>query len=258
MRLGSTPAFVSVSSAMRPVFADGVRVHHHRHARLDRCRGGRLEDARHIADQPVRLQAALEKRRLDSGVVDPDLDLTDEDLRDRLGRPVAEEVRQLEERVDARGDDDVEIDLGVDALDPVNVATEPGGGRVDERRDPRLADGAQLLDRVGDAHLLVPVALAPQVCVVEIRLGLHHEDVLVHQRGAELGGVDRATDCLDGAHGSLRLLSGSSGMSIAGASRYEGSGDALTHRPPTPVQRPTSTSSRRGSSGRRRRGSRRR
>ena len=39
-------------------------------------------------------------------------------------RAVGEEARQLEERVDAGGDDDVEVDLGVDPLDARDVAAE--------------------------------------------------------------------------------------------------------------------------------------
>ena len=59
------------------------------------------------------------------------------------------------------------------------------GGRIDDRLDAGRADGAQLLDRVGDADVLVPVARAPDVAVVLQRLRLQDEDVLVHQRGAE-------------------------------------------------------------------------
>ena len=101
---------------------------------------------------------------------------------------VAEEAAQLEERVDAGRDDDVQVDLGVDPLDAPDVAAEPERRRVDDRLDPAVAHPPQLRDRIGDANLLVPVVLAPDdVRVVRVRLRIEDEDVLVHQRPPELG-----------------------------------------------------------------------
>ena len=57
---------------------------------------------RHVADESVPLDGAFEERGLHAGVVDPLADLAHEDLGDRLGASIAEEVRQLEEGVDAR------------------------------------------------------------------------------------------------------------------------------------------------------------
>jgi hypothetical protein len=58
----------------------------------------------------VPLDGALDERRFDAGVVDPLGELAHEQLRDRLDGAVGEEVRQLEEGVDAGRDDDVEVD----------------------------------------------------------------------------------------------------------------------------------------------------
>ncbi len=86
--------------------------------------GDDREDARDVADHPVRLDGALEECRLDAGVVDALADLAHEQLDDRVVRAVREEAGQLEEGVDAGRDDDVEIDLGVDPLDARDVAAE--------------------------------------------------------------------------------------------------------------------------------------
>ena len=76
----------------------------------------------------------------------------------------------------------------------------PGTVGIDDRLDAAVAQPRSFCDRVGDAHLLVPVARAPEVAVVLQRLGVEDEDVLVHERRAELGDVDGAADGLDGAH----------------------------------------------------------
>ena len=85
----------------------------------------------------------------------------------------------------------------------------PERRRVDERLDAAVAQPPQLRDRVGDAHLLVPVALAPDVAEVHERLGIEHEHVLVHQRRAEIGELDGAANGLDGrAHQRFLCLDG--------------------------------------------------
>ena len=99
---------------------------------------------RDVADEPVLLDGALEERRLDPGVVDPLADLAHEQLGDRLGAAVVEEVGELEERVDAGRDDDVEVDLGVDRAGCAGCsgrAPEPSGRRASgcRRRAPRGA-----------------------------------------------------------------------------------------------------------------------
>ena len=118
---------------------------------------------------------------------------------DHVVRAVGQEARQLEEVVDARRDDDVEVDLGVDALDAGDEAAKPRDGRVDDRADPAAAQTPQLLHGIGDAHVLVPVALAPGVPVVLQRLGVHDEDVLVHERRPQVGDVNCSAYGLNGA-----------------------------------------------------------
>ena len=65
---------------------------------------------------------------------------------------------------------------------------------------PAALDCSQLLDRVGDTDLLVPVARTPHVPVVLERLRLEDEDVLVHQRRAELLHVDGSSHGFNGGH----------------------------------------------------------
>ena len=155
---------------------------------------------------PCSLDRALEEGGLDAGVVDPFADLAHEQLGDRVHAAVGEEVRQLEERVHAGGDDEVEVDLGIDPLEARDVAAEAVRGRVDDRLDAGRADGAQLLDRIRDAHVLVPVARAPHVPEVLERLRLEDEHVLVHQRSAQRRDVDRAAHRLDRAHPAILRL----------------------------------------------------
>ena len=165
------------------------------------------EDARDVADHPVRLDGALEECGLDARVVDALADLAHEQLDDLVVRAVPQESGQLEEGVDAGRDDDVEIDLGVDPLDARDVAAERTRcARVDERLDAAGAQSLQLLDRVGDAHVLIPVALPPDVVVVLDRHGIGDEDVLVHQRRPEPVDVDRPADGLNGRQSSVLSL----------------------------------------------------
>ncbi len=151
---------------------------------------------------------ALDERGLDAGVVDALADLAHEQLGDRVHAAVAEKVRQLEERVHAGGDDQVEVDLRVDPLQAGDVTTEAVRGRIDDRLDTGRPDGAELLDRIRNPHVLVPVARAPHVPEVLERLRLQDEHVLVHQRPAERRDVDRAAHRLDRAHPAILRLAG--------------------------------------------------
>ena len=167
---------------------------------LDGCRADRCEDPRDVADHPVRLDRALEERRLHAGVIDALADLADEDLGDRVDRPVGEEVRQPDKGVQPARDDDVQIHRVVDSFYSGDEPSEARGGRIDERVDAGLVDRAQLRDRVRDAELLVPVGLPERVAVVRECLGLDEQDVLVHQCAPERLGVDGSPHGLDGAH----------------------------------------------------------
>ena len=175
-------------------------MHHHGRAGFDRGCGYRGQDLRHVADEPVPLDCALEKRGSDAGVVDSHAELADEQLGECLDAPVGEEIGQLDEGVHAARDDDVEVDRGVDPLEARDEAAEARRGRIDDRLDACRADGAQLLDGVRDADVLVPVALPPDVAVVLQRLRLHDEHVLVHERAAEALDVNRPAYGLDRPH----------------------------------------------------------
>ena len=112
-----------------------VRVHHHGSAGLDGGRRDRGENARHVSDQPVLLDGTFEEGRLDAGVVDPFADLPDEQLGEPVVAAIGEEHRQLEERVDAGRDDDVQVDLGVDPLETRNEPPQAVHGGIDDRLD---------------------------------------------------------------------------------------------------------------------------
>src|SRR6185503_8759641 len=161
-----------------------------------------VEDSRDVADDAVFLDGALDERRPDAGVVDSLLELADEQSGDRLGAAVMEEVRELEECIDTGGDDDVEIDRGVDPLDARDAAAEARSRRIDERPVPRIANRPELLDRIANPGVLVPVARAPHAAVVLERLGLEDDDVLVWERAPQLGRDDGPAD---GLHRGRRL-----------------------------------------------------
>ena len=65
---------------------------------------------------------------------------------------------------------------------------------VDDRLDPALEQRGQLDRGLPDRCVLVPVGRR-----VDEHLRVEHEDVLVHQRPAELVDLDRPADRLDGA-----------------------------------------------------------
>ena len=91
--------------------------------------------------------------------------------------------------VDAGGDDDVDVGGRGDAGDAGDVAAEPDHRQVDDAVHAAGLELAQAGDGVGLALGLV----APDLGIVVDDLGGQHEDVLVHQRHAEVGGVDRSS-----------------------------------------------------------------
>jgi hypothetical protein len=152
-----------------------------------------------------RLDRALEKRGSDAGVVDSHADLAHEQLGDCVDAPVGEEIGKLDEGVHTARYDDVEVDRSVYPLEARDEAAEAGRGGIDDRLDACCPESAQLLDGVGDAGVLVPIALPPDVAVVLQRLRLHHEHVLVHERAAEALDVNRPAYGLDRPHQATSL-----------------------------------------------------
>ena len=90
----------------------------------------------------------------------------------------AKESRELEKRVDAAGDDHLQSGRLRDLPHARDVATEAGGGRIDDRADSGFAHARQLDDRIVSALALIPVQRAEHVARVLKRLWVHHEDVL--------------------------------------------------------------------------------
>ncbi len=136
---------------------------------------------------------ALEDSRLDAGICDAVGDVTDEhvghDLRAVEQRPRSaqgEGQRDVVVGVQAGGDDDVDVGGRSDTGDAGNVAPEPYHRQVDDAVHSARFQLVEPLDRVGLAFGLV----SPGVGIVTCDLGVQHEDVLVHQRHTEVGGVD--------------------------------------------------------------------
>jgi hypothetical protein len=163
-----------------------------------------LQDARDVADDAVALDRAFQKRRLDAGVVDALGDLADEQRRDCAGGPIREESGELEKRIDAGGDDDLQPGGLRDLANSRHVAAEAGGGRIDDRADPGLAHARELGDRVVHAFALVPVQRTEHVTPVLQCLRVHHEDVLVHQRATKVVHRYRTANGLNRHQRSLR------------------------------------------------------
>ena len=141
---------------------------------------------------------ALEDGGLDPRVRDALGDVPDEEGDHRVGvgleehPSVVEEERDVAVRVQARRRDDVQLGLLGHPLHPREVAPEPDHRGVDDRLDPPPVQLVQLLDAVGDAFLDVPVGLA----IVLEDLRVQDEHVLVHEGGAEVGGVHRTPTVL--------------------------------------------------------------
>ena len=92
--------------------------------------------------------------------------------------------------IDPGGDDDVEVDLSREFLDPRDVAPEADHGGVDDRVEAGLLELGQLGDRVGDLSLLVPLV------VVLLHIRSQNEDVLMHQGAAQVRRVNRTASRL--------------------------------------------------------------
>ncbi len=132
---------------------------------------------------------------LDAGVGDALLDVADEhvghDLRPakfRARAQVVETERDVVVGVQAGRDDDVQFGGRGDAGDARDVAAQPDHGEVD---DGVHAAGLQLVepsDGIGHPLLLV----TPCFRIVQRDLGGHDEHVLVHERDADISGIDRS------------------------------------------------------------------
>jgi hypothetical protein len=112
-----------------------------------------------------------------------------------------EVVRHVVVRVEAGGSDDVDVGLGVHALDPRDVAAQPDDREVDDGVDAVGLQLAQPGDGVRHLGLLVEV----RIVVLDLRRDDEH--MFVHEHPPEVAGVDRAPDGVDGGHGPGLALS---------------------------------------------------
>ena len=145
---------------------------------------------------------ALQDGGLHARAGDAVLDVLDEHLDHDLGAveerarsAEVEVVRHMVVRVQAGRRDDVDVRLGVDALDAGDVTTQTDDGQIDDRVDAGGLELVQPDDRVLDLRLFV------QRGVVLVDLRAEDEHVLVHQHLPERARVDGALHGLDGRHG---------------------------------------------------------
>ena len=160
------------------------------------------QDALDSGGEPGLVGGALQDAGPHPRTGDAVLDVVEEELvqhvhtRGTERRPaVVEVVGELVVGVEAGGDHDVEVDLRGHLLDRLDVAPEADHGEVDDGVDAGRLELVQAFD--GSWHLGGAV---PPRGPVGGHLGRAHEDVLVHERGAEAGGVDRAAHRVDLPH----------------------------------------------------------
>jgi hypothetical protein len=166
-----------------------------------RGRGG-AQGSRHVGREPGRVGRHLDDPGADAGAGDAVPDVADEQLGQdvarvgRGGRAVVEDLRELVEVVDPRGDDDVEVHLGVDPGEEGDVAAVADGGGVDHGADARGGNPLQLPDDL--VLQLLAVGHDAHGGLVARDLGIHVHHVLVHEREAERTDGHRAADRVDG------------------------------------------------------------
>ena len=192
-RLRSTPS----SSKMRLLFEaapqPGVGVRGDRHP-------GAFVRLGHGAQHPLdaggdaRLVGrAFEDPGLDAGVGDALLDVADEHLGHDLRAAqhaartlVVEPERYVVVGVKPSRHNDIQSGGRRDPGDARDVAAQPDHREVDDGVHAARLELVEPFDGVGDPFFLV----APGFGIVLGNLGGHDEDVLMHERDAEVGGVD--------------------------------------------------------------------
>jgi hypothetical protein len=179
-----------------PAAAGGPGVRGDRHAgRLLGPRGGAqdvLDDGRHSRG----VGGALDDGRLHPARADAPGDVADEEIGDRADAVRAEVA--LRHPPHAGGHDHVHPGAAGDREDQIDVAAQIDGGQVDDGPDPAGVEIGHLpLRGLQDGR---PV---PQMGPVLLHPGRAGDDVLVHQRGAELGRGHRAERCLHRGHADL-------------------------------------------------------
>ena len=201
-RVRSTPSLRRTSCATSPVRCGALVCTVIGHARALVRLGHRTQ---HPLDAgcELLLDRALEERGADVGAGDALRDVPDEHVDHGFGAvehgaraDEAEEERQVVVGVEPGGRDDVDVHLLVDAGDAADVAAQPDDRRVDDGVDAALLEFLQAGDGVRNLLLLVP-----QGRVVLADLLVEHEDVLVHEHGAERTRGHRTSHRRDVHHG---------------------------------------------------------
>ena len=187
-----------------------ARVGHDRRPGPQARARGRAVDLLDVLGDARLVGGALDEGGLDLGALDPFSMSCDEELGDRVRVAVDEELGQVVVGVDAGARHDLQAGLLGDSAHEGDVAAEEHRGRVADRLHSVLHHSAGAVD--GHVELLpwrhrVRRFLLDGACVRplgEDRL-VADQQVLVDQRAAELGGVDRAGDGLDHGHGRASL-----------------------------------------------------
>jgi hypothetical protein len=88
--------------------------------------------------------------------------------------------------VQPRRDDDVQVGGRGNTGDPWDVAAQPDHGEVDDGVDAARLQLVEPIDGIGHPFVFV----APCLRVVQRDFRGHDEHVLVHERDADVGGID--------------------------------------------------------------------
>ncbi len=181
----------------------GVRMRRDRHARLPVCFGHGAQYPLHAGRHTRLVGAAFQDTGFRVRARNAFADVLDEHVHHdfpafecRARAAEVKEERDIVVGVDPGGDYDVQFRPGRHALDARNITSKAHHGEI---HDGLHAARMQLIhahDSVLDALFFV----APGLRIILHDLGGQHEDVLVHQRDAELPGIDRSANCLYSAH----------------------------------------------------------
>ena len=171
---------------------------------------------------------ALDEGRLDLGALDPLLDVVDVEIGDLLGAATHQEHRQVVVGVDAGAGDDLQARLLGDPAHEGHVAPQEHRGRLDDRPHAQLARAASRFDRdvvvaARPDRIRLVLLGGSDVRPLDVDRVVPGAEVLVDQRDAELGGLDRPGHALHAGHrrgvyAALRR-GGKAASSAAGRSR---------------------------------------
>ena len=185
---------------LEPASQSGVGVRGDRHPGALMRLGDRAQHPLDTRGDAGLVGGALEDAGLDAGVGDSLLDVADEhvghDLRAAqhpAGALVVEAEWNVVVGVQASRHDDVQVGGRGDTGDARDVAAQSDHGEVDDGVDAARLQFVEPIDGIGHPFVFV----SPCLRVVHRDLGGHDEHVFVHERDAEISGIDRS---LSGIH----------------------------------------------------------